>query len=206
MASALLNMPILTPDEPAKLVQLDELQAAACTVRKRDGRLAVFDETRILLALEAAFKADAGLHRDQALPAAAQANAVRVANAVIQAALTLAGPHRTLEIESLQDLAETRLMEAGHHSVARRYILYREERRKARALRGDRDADGLPQAQWHVALPAGGREPLDPQRIRRRLISACRGFEKNCSARELAEETLKHLYDGVRPEEIEQSM
>src|SRR5881628_1565396 len=28
-----------------------------------------------------------------------------------------------LEIELMQDLAETKLMEAGHHSIARRYIL-----------------------------------------------------------------------------------
>src|SRR5690606_29857680 len=39
-----------------------------------------------------------------------------------------------------------------------------------------------------------------------RLISACREVEQNCSARELAEETLRNLYDGVKSEEIEQAM
>ncbi len=38
-------------------------------------------------------------------------------------------------------------MRAGQLSVARRYILDREERRIARALRGDRDVAGQPQAQ-----------------------------------------------------------
>jgi ribonucleoside-diphosphate reductase alpha chain len=177
-------------DGQLRLVQLDPLQGQDFLVLKRDGRVVPFEETRILLAIEAAFKADAGLHRDQELPHAAQCNV----------------KGETLEIERLQDLAETQLMEAGHHGAARRFILYREERRKARALRGDRTIEGELQAHVHVTLPDGLREPLDPQRIRRRLIGACRGVEKTCSPRELAEESLKNLYDGVKTEEIEQAM
>ncbi len=198
-------MPTQIDDQP-RLVQLDPIQAQALSVRKRDGRVSSFDETRIQLAIEAAFKADAGLHPDQSLPLAAQNNAVRVTNAVVTAATKSTNAGTTLEIEFIQDLVETQLMEAGHHSIARRYILYREERRKARALRGDRTVDGTPQTQLFVSLPANQREPLDPQRIRRRLINACRGLEQNCSARDLAEEALKNLYNGVTPAEIEQSM
>jgi len=198
-------MPTQINDQP-RLVQLDPIQAQTLSVRKRDGRVSSFDETRIQLAIEAAFKADAGLHPDQSLPLAAQNNAVRVTNAVVTAATKSTNTGTTLEIEFIQDLVETQLMEAGHHSIARRYILYREERRKARALRGDRTVDGTPQTQLFVSLPANQREPLDPQRIRRRLINACRGLEQNCSARDLAEEALKNLYNGVTPAEIEQSM
>ncbi len=87
-------------------------------------------------------------------PLAAQNNAIRVANAVIHAAMFSRGKRRnTLEIEFIQDLVETQLMEAGHHSIARRYILYREDRRKARALRGERTVEGEPQAQLFVTLP-----------------------------------------------------
>src|SRR5688572_11341234 len=118
-------------DGQLKLVQIDPLQGQQFSIRKRDGRVVPFDESRILLALEAAFKADAGLHRDQSLPEAAQCNVVRVANAVIEAALARAVKGESLEIELLQDLTETKLMEAGHHSVGRRYIIYREERRRA---------------------------------------------------------------------------
>ena len=201
-------MPTQIDDQP-RLVQLDPIQAQTLSVRKRDGRVSSFDETRIQLAIEAAFKADAGLHSDQPLPLAAQNNAVRVTNAVVTAAIrstTTGNSGNSLEIEFIQDLVETQLMEAGHHSIARRYILYREERRKARALRGDRTVDGAPQTQLFVSLPANQRESLDPQRIRRRLINACRGLEQNCSARDLAEESLKNLYNGVTPAEIEQSM
>jgi ribonucleoside-diphosphate reductase alpha chain len=193
-------------DGQLKLVQLDPLKGQEFFVRKRDAHIAPFDEARILLAIESAFKADAGLHRDQPLLQAAQDNAIRVANDVVETAIVRAVRGSMLEIELIQDLVETKLMEAGHHSVARRYILYREERRKARALRGDRTVEGIPQAQLFVTLSDGLREPLDPQRIRRHLISACRGIEGNCSASGLADETLKNLYDGVKTDEIKQAM
>jgi ribonucleoside-diphosphate reductase alpha chain len=193
-------------DGQLRLVQLDPLLGQTFSVRKRDGRVAPFAETRIQLAIEYAFKADAGINQDRPLPNAAQSNVIRVANAVIETMIARAMKGDILEIEIIQDEVETKLMEAGHHSVARRYIIYREERRKARALRGERTIEGLPQAQLSVQLPNGTSEPLDPQRIRRRLISACRGIEQNCSVRELADETLKNLYDGVKPDEIEQAM
>ncbi|MCI0748072.1 MAG: ribonucleoside-diphosphate reductase subunit alpha [Verrucomicrobia subdivision 3 bacterium] len=193
-------------DGQLKLAQLDPLQGQTFTVRKRDGRAIPFDETRVALAIEAAFKADAGLHQDQPLPTAAQSNVIRIANAVIHAALARAVKGEALEIEFIQDLVETKLMEAGHHSAARKFILYREERRKARALRGDRTVEGTPQAQLFVTISDNAREPLDAQRIRRRIIGACRGVEQNCSARDLADETLKNLYDGVKRDEIEQAM
>ena len=193
-------------DGQLKLVQIDPLHGEEFFLLKRDGRVVPFDETRIVIAVELAFKADAGLHRDQSLPAAAQCNVIRAANAVIQAAMAHAVRGKPLEIEFIQDLAETKLMEAGHHGVARRYILYREERRKARALRGDRTVEGTPQAQINVSLPGGGSEPFDAHRIRRRLIGACRGVEDTCSARDLTNESLRNLYNGVKPEEIEQAM
>ncbi|MBK8001504.1 MAG: ribonucleoside-diphosphate reductase subunit alpha [Verrucomicrobia bacterium] len=193
-------------DGQLKLAQLDPLQHQEFNIRKRDGRVVAFDEPHIALAIEATFKADAGLHQDQPLPGAAQDNVIRVANAVINAALARAVKGDALEIEFIQDLVETKLMEAGHLSAARKFILYREERRKARALRGDRTIEGAPQSLLYVSLAGNSREALDPQRIRRRLISACRGVEANCSARDLAEEALKNLYDGVKPEEIEQAM
>ncbi len=193
-------------DGQLRLVQLDPLQGQNFTVRKRDDRVVPFDETRIQLAIEAAFRADLGIPRDQPLPPAAQDNVLRIANTVIQNAISRAVKGGTLEIEFIQDLVETQLMEAGQHGIARRYILYREDRRKARALRGERTVEGEPQAQFFVSLSDNEKEPLDPQRIRRRLVGACRGIVQNCSARDLADEALRNLYDGVKPNEIEQAM
>jgi ribonucleoside-triphosphate reductase len=122
-------------DGQLRLAQLDPLQGKQFSVRKRDGRIAPFDESRIQLAIEAAFKADAGLAADQALPSEAQAGVIRVTNAVVQAAVSRAVKGEALQIESVQDLVEAQLMAAGQHRVAKRYILYREDRRKARLAR-----------------------------------------------------------------------
>ncbi|MDB6024205.1 MAG: nrdA, partial [Verrucomicrobiales bacterium] len=197
---------MLQIDGQLRLAQLDPLQGRKFSVRKRDDRIVPFDESRIQLAIEAAFRADAGIHNDQPLPESTQGIALRIATAVIHDAIVRAAKGDALEIEFIQDLVETQLMAAGCHSVARRYILYREERRKARALRGERTITGARQSELFVTSLDGSREPLDPQRIRRRLIGACRGVEENCSARNLADETLKNLYDGVKTDEIEQAM
>jgi len=112
------------------------------------------------------------------LPDAAQNNVIRVADTVIHAAIKYAVKGDSSKSSSSRIWLKTQLMEAGHHSIARRYILYREERRKARALRGDRTTEGTRQAQLFVTLEDDSREPLNPQRIRRRLISAARGWRK----------------------------
>lgn len=77
---------------------------------------------------------------------------------------------------------------------------------KARALRGERTLEGAPQAEVFVTQPDNSQEPSTRSEFAWRFISACRDFESNCSAGDLADETLKNLYDGVKPEEIERAM
>lgn len=185
---------------------VDPLQGREFTVRKRDGRSEPFNEERIRLAVESAFKADRDIPSDYSLSPEDQAAALSVTSAVVQRLLSRAARGEELEIERVQDAVEEALMVQGHVQVARRYIIYREDRRKARALRGDRDLSGHVQAELHVTLRDGSKEILEPQRIRRTLIRACRGFEDRCEAREMADETMRSLYDGVRIDEIEKAM
>jgi len=185
---------------------VDPLQGREFTVRKRDGRSESFNEERIRLAVESAFKADRDIPSDYPLSPEDQAAALSVTAAVVQRLFSRAIRGEELEIERVQDAVEEALMVQGHVQVARRYIIYREDRRKARALRGDRDVTGQVQAELHITLRDGSKEVLEPQRIRRTLIRACRGFEDRCEAREMADETMRNLYDGVRIDEIEKAM
>ena len=188
------------------LTNIDPLQHKEFTVRKRDGRVSQFDETRIYLAIEAAFKVESGLTRDEQAPDVMQAVVQKITEKVAQECLARAVRGEVLDIERVQDTVETQLMAAGQHAIAKSYILYREARRKARALSGARTADGQPQSQLFVTLKDGGREPIEPQHIRRRVIAACRGLEDKCSYREIVEETLQNLYDGVRVDEVDKAM
>ena len=185
---------------------VDPLQGREFTVRKRDGRSESFNEERIRLAVESAFKADRDIPSDYPLSPEDQTASVSVTAAVVQRLFSRAIRGEELQIERIQNAVEEALMVQGHVQVARRYIIYREDRRKARALRGDRDVTGQVQEELHITLRDGSKEVLEPQRIRRTLIRACRGFEDRCEAREMADETMRNLYDGVRIDEIEKAM
>ena len=117
---------------------IDPLQDKRFLVRKRDGRIEEFNEARVLLAIESAFKAHHGLLPDASLPDSAQAAAKFCAEQVVQRVLSRAVKGEELEVERIQDTVEDQLMLAGHLEVARRYILYREKRRIARAERESR--------------------------------------------------------------------
>ena len=68
-------------------------------------------------------------------------------------------PDRTeeLQVEGIQDEVENQLMKAGQFEIARRYIIYREEHRKARLLRKKRDTQEEPVI-LRVCNPADGGE------------------------------------------------
>ena len=96
-------------------------------VGKRDGRIVPFDGERIRRAVAAAFRAEAGLAGGGELPAETAAAADGIAADVAREVLNRAADGDQPGIESIQDLVERHLMEAGWHGVAKRYILYREE-------------------------------------------------------------------------------
>lgn len=195
----------MTLDRPLGQIDLNGIDPIAkreFSVRKRDGSFETFNEGRILIAIESAFKAEAGLGEEASLTDSLAEAAQTVAATAVRRLLAKAVQGEELEVEKIQDTVEDELMSSGHHHVARRYIIYREERRKARALR--QGSEHLPR--MLVRKRDGSLQPLRADRIYQRIADACHGFEKFCSARELYVETLSSLYDGVRAEEIDQAL
>ncbi|MEO0452531.1 MAG: ribonucleoside-diphosphate reductase subunit alpha [Verrucomicrobiota bacterium] len=184
---------------------VDPLERQDFIIRKRDGRQEVFNDQRIQLAIESAFKADFGVDLDQDLDAATQESVKNVTEAVVRKTLAKAVHGEQLEVERIQDCVETELMSAGHHSVARRYIVYREERKKARALRGENKSDAS-QPVLYMEKKDGTRVLLDLQKLRRKVIRACRDLEQVCSSQEITDEAIQNLYDGVKETEVEQAL
>jgi len=171
-------------------------------VTKRDGRTASFDGERILRAIEKAFKADLALGPDGPLDEVTIVRAREISDAVVDEVMNRGAGGEQLEVESIQDAVERHLMKAGYYTVARRYIVYREDRKKARALRGDTTLGGLPQAELHVTSADGSRERLQPNRIRRKLIEAAQGYEELVAVEQMNDEVIQTLYDGISPHEI----
>lgn len=91
-------------------------------VRKRDGRLVDFDETKIA---DAIHKASCAVGRDDRFLAEELAGVVTL---FLEKRSTGAVPG----IEEIQDMVEKVLIETGHAKMAKAYILYRERRARAR--------------------------------------------------------------------------
>jgi ribonucleotide reductase alpha subunit len=142
------------PQDQLHLQGIDPLLGKTLIVRKRDGRHEEFNEARICLAIESAFKAVHGFNRDETLPESLHTAVKKCADVVVERVLGRAVRGEQLEVESIQDAVEDQLMLEGHLSVARCYILYREKRRLARA---EREGRVVAPPVGHVAVDA----PLD---------------------------------------------
>lgn len=199
---------MISDDTKRQLVldDIDPLQYNEFKVSKRDGRSVSFDPERIRLAIEKAFRADEGRQGEEALSVELQDELSRATASVVQDVVARAVRGDQLEIELIQDSVENQLMKMGHYTVARRYIVYREEQKRARALRGEGDLEDGKAQQLYVTLPDGSREVLDAQKIRRTLLKSCVGFEELCSWQELADEVMRQIYDGIKLEEIEKAL
>jgi ribonucleoside-triphosphate reductase len=94
-------------------------------VLKRDSKLEPFDQERITVAIWKAAKAVGGKDREQAK---------RVSDEVVALLNKLYGDDGVPTVEEVQDLVEKRLIENGHASTAKAYILYRKQHTDMREL------------------------------------------------------------------------
>lgn len=170
-------------------------------VRKRDGRSTPFELSRIQSAITNAFRAELNLAEGQPLASDVLADIANVVQSVADDVAPLASQPSGVDVERIQDLAEMGLMARGQYRVARRYIIYRAEHAKMRAIRGEAaPTETLPQV--HVVLDDGTRVPFDPRRARKRLAEAARGFEDCVDLDELAGDLLRSVFDGISIHEI----
>ncbi len=91
-------------------------------IRKRDGRIADFDKTRITEAIFKAARAAGGQDRS---------TAEKLTDKVVRALEKSGNP--LPDVEQIQDIVEKVLIEEGHAKTAKVYILYRQKRAEMRA-------------------------------------------------------------------------
>ncbi|NLC71177.1 MAG: ribonucleoside triphosphate reductase [Desulfuromonadaceae bacterium] len=95
-------------------------------IRKRDGRLAPFEEEKITQAIIKAVKAVGGEDLDKAR---------QISRQVVGFLAIFYKDERIPTVENVQDLVEKCLIENGHAKVAKAYILYRKQRESLRETR-----------------------------------------------------------------------
>ncbi|MGH3521176.1 MAG: ribonucleoside-diphosphate reductase subunit alpha [Haloechinothrix sp.] len=164
-------------------------------VLRRDGTVSSFDASKISVAMTQAFLAVEG---DDAAASSRIHHVVGDLTQQVEASLLRhTGPETVLHIEQIQDLVELALMRGEHHKVARAYVLYRDERAKARDASEPKKAE----AAINVRTSDGRLFPLDWERVSHVVGEAVADLDDVSTAPVLAE-TKRNLYDGIGAEEL----
>lgn len=171
-------------------------------VIRRNGTVTPFDANKIAVAMTKAFLAVEG---DTA------AGSPRVNEKVSILVQNLAGTFTrrlpsggTIHIEEIQDQVELTLMRDGEHKVARAYVLYREERRKARSEQQNQAAAHAAQT-LTVTLNDGKIVPLDLNRLVDVVKSACVNLA-DVSPEHIINDTKRNLFNKVPVKEVSKAL
>ena len=170
-------------------------------VIKRNGAVVPYDQSKISIAITKAYLAVEG---------AQAAGSTRIHESVARMTDRISAIFRrrmpsggTIHIEDIQDQVELALMRMGEHKVARRYVIYREERSRARE---EKRKEEQPRSQGiAVTMDDGRQAPLDTARMRTIIDEACEGLG-DVSADAIYEETLRNLYPGVKIDDLRTSL
>ena len=172
-------------------------------VIKRNGSVVPYNQEKITIAITKAFLAVEG---------GAAAASTRIHNKVNELAnsVTITFSRRmpsggTLHIEEIQDQVELELMRSEERTVARSYVLYREERTKARKEETGEEEQHEEKPGIKVVLDDGSESTLDIQRIKTIVEEACEGL-LDVSSEEIIEEAKKNLYNGVNMADVRSSL
>ena len=171
-------------------------------VIKRNGTVVPYTEDKIAVAITKAFLAVEG-GTAAASPRIRElvAGLARRVSSIFMRRLPSGG---TIHIEDVQDQVELALMRSGEHKAARTYVLYREER--ARAREGE---DVNPSTEKPIAINVvrrdGDSAALDMGRIRTLVTEACEGLE-DVDAHRILTESLSNMYDGISEEDVATSL
>ncbi|MFI4919278.1 MAG: ribonucleoside-diphosphate reductase subunit alpha [Legionellales bacterium] len=168
---------------------------------KRNGKVVTYDDHKIKIAITKAFIAAEG----GSAPASDRIHQqveelTRQISQVFHRRFPSGG---ALHIEDVQDQVELALMRGGHYKIARSYVLYREEHRKARqtdavAIPGDNDA-------LFITMPNGDLKPLDMDRVQTIVEEACRNLS-NVHAEPVIKDAMRNLYNQAKLDDVHKAL
>jgi ribonucleoside-diphosphate reductase alpha chain len=172
---------------------------AICTkIRKRNGAIVDFDEKRIFRAISAAFcTKEWGLEKDHALDASQK----EIVDAIFQEVIEKIGEgirkNYSIDVEWIQDMVELVLMRQGYYGVAKDYILYRQNRAKARELKLEGDLEII-----QVKMESGKLVPFYRSQLHHILEDVSQKLPAAIDFNFLIKEIEAQLFNGMTKEEI----
>ena len=171
---------------------LDQLKPGQLRIIKRNGKVVLFDVSKIEVAITKAFLA---VHSSAAAASSSVHQKVEELSKKVETTFRNRMPSGgTIHIEEIQDQVELELMRTDERKVAREYILYREARAQVRK-------EELLDSQNDIK-----EEPLKGlARINKVAVEACKGLE-GTDPDHIVTEAQRNLYEGAPEEEIKQAM
>jgi len=172
------------------------------SVIKRDGKVVSFKQEKIALAIAKALIAqNKGVYNEILIEKAQE-----LTEKVVSEIRTRWPDGKSIHIEEVQDIAEKVIMAAGYHEVAKRYIIYREDRAKARRNRGVVQVEES--IEWvknlSIKNEKGEDRPIDLDEVRFRFETCCKGL-LDVSVEKLFKEAVKSYFNGMTERQVFQA-
>jgi ribonucleoside-diphosphate reductase alpha chain len=169
---------------------------------KRNGKVVNYDDSKIKVAITKAFIADEGGSAPTSDRIHQQIEELtRQISQVFKRRLPSGG---AIHIEDIQDQVELALMRSGHYKVARAYVLYREEHRKARQ-RDLKQQTSSDDKNLLITMPDGELVPLDMDRVNTIVNESCRNLE-HVTAEPVIKDALRNLYNQAKFEDVHKAL
>jgi len=196
------SWPVL-PTAASDLPTTNTNDLAGLRVIRRNGKVTVFDPSKISVAMTKAFLAVEG--NTAAASTRIHETVARLTQQVVEGLFRRVPEGGTVHIEDIQDHVELALMRAGEHKVARAYVLYREERARERAAaEAERKASGGKadeETGLKVTLEDGSTQPLDQARVEAIIHEATEGLE-DVDAGLVLREAQRNFFDGMHEKDV----
>ena len=179
--------------------ELTAYQPGEYNVIRRNGKVTAFNASKISVAITKAFLEVEG--GTAAASTRVHEKVKELTEQVVRGVTRRLPSGGTVHIEDIQDQVELALMRAGEQKIARAYVIYREERARARV---EKDAE-LEQADAtygiNVKTGDGTLKQLDMDRLIAVVNEACDGLEQ-VDGNVIIDDALRNLFDGVNEVDV----
>ena len=170
-------------------------------VIRRNGTVTPFDGNKIAIAVTKAFLAILG---DGAMGSSRIHDTVKaLAKKVDETFRRRLNGSGTIHIEEIQDQVELELMRTAEYKVAKAYVLYREDRRRARE-EAEKTPVAAKETRLMVTLKDGSKAPLDIAKLEQQIAQIC--TLPDVSAKLIIDDTKRNLFDGVPTADVNKAL
>ena len=185
----------------------ESVNLLSLNVVRREGAISSFKSDKISDAIKKAFLAQTKIRnnktKDKEQEDSIHKTVESLTHKVVSALTRRIADGDMIHIEDIQDQVELSIMRAGYQDVARAYVIYREDRTKARKL-GVEQIDDIPISK-NMELDDGSIVPIDFKKLKKIIAESCLDIEDVSS--ELIFNTIdKNIYDGIKKSDLSDSI